>query len=268
MKGKVIRRSALLSDKFDLDKTEISKHGVKAVLRHGKRLFLDLGRNYLMMHMAMSGSFRTEVRYKEQRHDHLGFELDGGKFVIFSDPRRFCRVELVRKTSLLQLHKPDDFRLGLPYYGMGPDALCPNLTIKLNCSIMNHWRSCLDSSVALKQVLMDQAKIAGIGNIYSDEILFACRINPSTPANSLLPRQVRQLATVTPKMLRLAVKMGGSTFPGANRYHDVYGKEGAFEHAVYGRKGMKCTRCDEKIVSATVGGRTAHWCPNCQPEKQ
>jgi formamidopyrimidine-DNA glycosylase len=117
---------------------------------------------------------------------------------------------------------------------------------------------------AVKSALMDQNVVAGLGNIYVDESLFAAGIHPLTPAHELKPEQIRKLAQSIKKVLRKAIRHRGSTL---RDYVDAEGGKGAFQrlHSVYDRKGKPCPKCKSSIERIVLGGRSTHFCPHCQP---
>jgi formamidopyrimidine-DNA glycosylase len=117
----------------------------------------------------------------------------------------------------------------------------------------------------IKSVLLDQRRLAGIGNIYADETLFEARIHPEAPASSLRAPAVERLYASMRKVLAAAVEAGGSTLTDAG-YHDADGNAGDFQfsHEVYDRKGEPCVACGTPIRVKRVGGRSSHFCPRCQ----
>jgi formamidopyrimidine-DNA glycosylase len=119
---------------------------------------------------------------------------------------------------------------------------------------------------AIKNVLLDQTVIAGVGNIYADEALFAARIHPLRRANELAQDEVRRLNRAVKLTLRRAVRHRGSTL---RDYVDAEGVGGAFQnlHRVYDRAGEPCRSCSHPIERIVLGGRSTHFCPNCQPPR-
>ncbi|HEV8292815.1 MAG TPA: zinc finger domain-containing protein, partial [Tepidisphaeraceae bacterium] len=116
---------------------------------------------------------------------------------------------------------------------------------------------------AIKTALLDQRLVAGIGNIYADESLFHSRIHPTIPANRLNRDQVLRLNRAIKLILRRAINHRGSSL---SDYVDANGEEGAFQllHRVYAREGEPCVRCKNPIKRIVLGGRSTHFCPNCQ----
>jgi formamidopyrimidine-DNA glycosylase len=118
----------------------------------------------------------------------------------------------------------------------------------------------------VKAALLDQSLVAGIGNIYGDEILHRARIHPRRPARKVSSEQARRLLGCIHEVLNEAIDLGGSTLEDA-QYVDLMGEAGSFQeqHRVYGRTGERCISCGRGfVVSATIGGRTSSWCGVCQ----
>ena len=115
---------------------------------------------------------------------------------------------------------------------------------------------------------MDQKVLAGIGNIYADEVLFRCKIHPERPATSLTSEEMVRLHQAIPEVLREAIEAEGSSFDAG--YRTVLGLEGGFlaKNAMYGRGGLPCPGCGSAVVKTKIAGligRPTHFCPNCQP---
>ncbi|MBX3404997.1 MAG: hypothetical protein KF699_16425 [Phycisphaeraceae bacterium] len=165
--------------------------------------------------------------------------------IAFIDPRRFGGLRAL--PTLADLHTL--------WSALGPDALeidGPPL-----------WNALRTSRRAIKAALLDQAVLAGVGNIYADEALFRAGISPRTLAAKVRPARCSLLAAAVREVLAEAVAARGSTL---RDYRDAAGLAGEFQarHAVYGRAGQPCTRCRGTLRSAAIGQRTTVWCPRCQ----
>jgi formamidopyrimidine-DNA glycosylase len=137
---------------------------------------------------------------------------------------------------------------------LGPEAL--DLTPKIFAAILRTARP-------IKSLLLDQTRIAGLGNIYADESLWAARIHPARPAQSLTAAETTTLLREIKNVLRRAIRAGGTTF---SDFRNAYGEMGRFRHRlkVYGRAGEPCPRCGTMIIRLVVAGRGTHICPRCQ----
>jgi formamidopyrimidine-DNA glycosylase len=216
---------------------------VLALDRVGKYLLarLDDGAR-LLMHLGMTGQIGAAPL---DRHTHLrlGFD-DGGPEVRFHDVRRFGKVQLLEPGR----SSPRVDRLG-------PDALAIRGERLLAAT--------RGRRAAIKTVLLDQAVLAGIGNIYADEALFLAGLRPSRRAARVGVDGCRRLAAALRQVLRQGIRAGGSTI---DDYRRPDGSPGLYQedHRVYGRAGEPCRRCGEPIRRVVIGQRSAHYCPRCQ----
>jgi len=234
---------------------------VESVDRVGKVLVVDLWagpgarpdgveRDVLVVHLGMSGQLRT-ARTGDDRpaHTHVVWVLDDGTELRFVDPRTFGHV--ARSTA-----PPGGRPAALAH--LGPDALDELDPAALAAAFAGR-------RVAVKARLLDQTAVAGLGNIYADEVLFRAGISPLRAAGSVRTVEVDRLAAAIPEVLTAAIAAGGSTL-GDGGYVDVDGRTGRYqaEHRVHARAGQACPDCAAPITRVRLGGRTASWCPRCQ----
>jgi len=225
---------------------------ILGVGRIGKVLIIELsGEVCLLVHLRMSGRLYP-LAADELLPDHVRavFHLNDGRRLLFINPRRLGRLEIANCKHL------DEARM---LRNMGIDALSDELTEQaIGEMLASH-------SVALKQWLLDQSHIAGIGNIYASEILHRCYLHPDTPANSLTQEQIGKLLRTIRRVLRKAIKWRGTT---VSDYVTGHGVPGEFQKRlrVYGREGKTCRRrgCPGVIVRTTHSGRSTYHCPVCQ----
>ncbi|HIJ97240.1 MAG TPA: DNA-formamidopyrimidine glycosylase [Desulfuromonadales bacterium] len=251
--GRAILTATALSDTVvsDISGAEfaanVAGYRFSEVSRHGKYLIFTLvsstGNNekrYLAVHLRMTGRLYL-VNQDEaiQRHTRLVLLLDAGVALRFDDPRKFGRVWLVTA--------PDQVTGTL-----GPDALTMSIQVFAE-RFSRHRRQ-------LKPLLLDQSFVAGIGNIYADEILFRAGIHPLTHSNSLSEQDINRLHGKVIEVLIEAVAVGGANIDG------VF-KEGGFVVQVYGRADLPCLVCGSIIEKIRVGQRGTHYCPECQPSE-
>ncbi len=222
------------------------------VRRRGKLLILEAGERILLLHLRMTG--HPEVLRERRPGKHTHFILRGqdrrGKafFLHFHDPRRFGRLWLLPAAGVEEIP---------PLCRVGRDALAVT---------PREFRALLSSCRGpLKPFLLDQGRVAGIGNIYADEILHRCGLHPLTPAASLGPERALILHGTMREVLRRAIQRGGSS---VRDYVQATGERGSFqeEHSVYGRRGKPCPACATPVRRITLGGRGTHYCPSCQPK--
>lgn len=216
-------------------------HGPLTVLRRGKRLGLRLGDTPILAHLGMTGRF---VRQQDApKHARAQLVLDDGPPIFFADARRFGGLATV--TGTLE----DAVAAGL-----GPDALDTPLDGPA-------LRKALDARGPLKPLLMDQARIAGLGNIHAAEALWWARLSPFAPGRSLTPASADALAAAITRQLTFALDEVASD-------EVAYLSDGAHvanPFQVYGREGEACSACGTPILRDVQGGRSTFWCPTCQP---
>lgn len=200
----------------------------------------------LGVHLGMTGQLlwaRPGGRLPTN-HVHATWRLDDGSRLIFRDPRRFGGLWVAHSRDALP-----------PWGGLGPDAL--DLTGKQLAALVAVARR------PIKAVLLDQAMLAGVGNIYADEALHAAGIHPALLACEIDPGHLAALGRVLVDLLTAAIGAGGSTL---RDYRGAEGQRGAFQlrHAVYGRAGQPCRTCGRPLSCGLLAQRTTVWCDACQ----
>jgi formamidopyrimidine-DNA glycosylase len=248
----------------------IMGQSVVTVLRRGKYIILPLSNtNVLVFHLGMTGKLlikeSPDVSFDElltgdtyvDKHTHILVELldPSGESenldLHFNDVRLFGNVWLVEDVQNIE-------ELDVPgLKELGPDAL--GISLKEFEGIMCTKR-------AVKAVLLDQSKIAGVGNIYADETCFAAEIHPATRGSSLTEEQVAKLWFSVKSVLKQGIKYRGSS---TSDYTTIDGSKGSFQlyHRVYGKTGQECVECGTIIERIKLAGRSTHYCPTCQPKK-
>ena len=214
--------------------------------RRAKYLLLDLesGRA-LLVHLGMTGNL--VFRSPGEKHDHVILELDQGPPLVFSDPRRF---------GLVLVLDPGE-EAGCPYLSeLGPEPL------KAGFDAAYLSAQCQCRHRPIKTLLMDNQVVVGVGNIYASESLFRAGIHPLTPAEELMPDQLKVLVREVKGILREAIRRGGTTISD----YLGSGQGGRFQQrlAVYGRAGENCLVCERPVESTVLGGRSTFYCPRCQ----
>jgi formamidopyrimidine-DNA glycosylase len=229
--------------------------------RRGKYLLLPLDTgDTVMVHLRMTGQLLlAPLGTVRPRHTHVVLTLAADRQLgreaaelWFVDPRTFGEVVV---------YDPDHVAVELPELArLGVDPLADGLDVDGLRRLLAGRRT------RMKALLLDQHVIAGIGNIYADEILHAARIHPDRPAGSLRRVEVALLHVALHRILEASVRAGGSTL-GDNQYVDLMGAGGSYqdEHLVYGRAGLRCPTCGRGVIRRTVtAGRSTHHCPWCQ----
>ena len=239
---------------------------IEKVSRRGKNIIFDLSRGkVLLIHQKMTGHLllgkweKTGSSWKAavsgpiaddpmNRFLQLIFMLDNGQMLALSDVRKFAKVEL---------REAKDFYSSKYFNDLGPEPLDKKF------SLDDFKARIQERKGKIKQILMDQSVIAGIGNIYADEILWQAKISPFRPANKIFGQEMKLMYLAMKEILKKAIKARGSSM---SDYRTLSGEKGKFQlmRKVYRRTGEKCPVCGGKIKREVIGGRSAHFCPACQ----
>lgn len=224
-----------------------------AIQRKGKALAITVGSEddgdprFLLVRLGMTGQITVAPREAPlEPHTHVRLVLDDGREEIrYRDVRRFGRLRCCTREELASV-----------FEGLGPDA--QQITESQFSAAMKGRRG------TIKSWLMNQQLLAGLGNIYADEALFAARIHPLTQPERVSREETRRLFKAVKKVLDRAVNLQGTSF---RDYIDIEGRPGGFRMKlrVYQRTGQACRRCGEAIRRIVIAGRSSHFCPRCQP---
>ena len=227
---------------------------IEAVDRRGKYLLIDLDApRTLAIHLRMTGRLHWQAGPPDESERFLRarFHLDDGSTLTFGDMRRFGRAWIVG----------GDAREREAYWRarVGVEPLTPRFTARLLAQLLEGRRG------PIKAVLLNQALVAGLGNMYVDEALFMARIHPLRPAGSLDQDEVRRLHRAIRDRLAAAVAAGGASI---DSYRDGLGEKGSMQDLlrVHLHAGEPCPRCGTTIRKTRVAQRGTYWCPTCQPE--
>jgi len=226
---------------------EIKNQTINDIERRGKFLLFILDDYYLTSHLRMEGKyFIKDPNEPLNKHDHVIFSLDDGKELRYNDTRKFGKMHLTKKDKLDKS----------PISKLGKEPWDKELTPK-------YLRQKLNKKKAIKTLLLDQSIIAGIGNIYADEILFISKINPETYGKDLTNKNLQDIIDNTKNILERAIELGGTTI---HTYTAVDGITGRFQQEllVHGKKDEECPECHTKIVKIVVNTRGTYYCPKCQ----
>ncbi len=244
---------------------------VLSVRRRAKLLLFDLSGPYtLMAHLKMTGQFifedkkqhqKTHGRYKiinkltaplvqlPSKYTHVIFNFTDGSTLYFNDVRQFGYLKLVHDDEIDQVKELKDF---------GPEPLDKKFTFSVfKQTLLRRPKG------KIKQVLMDPLIVVGIGNIYSDEILFHAKVRPTRTVASLTSQELKVIYKYIGIVLKQAIKYKGSSVGDFVRPDGSWGSMGK-HHFVYGRRKQKCLKCGTMIENIKLGGRTASYCPHCQ----
>jgi len=226
---------------------ELPGRRIEMVDRRAKYLLLGTVAGSALLHLGMSGSLRViDAATPAGKHDHYDLEIDDGRALRFNDPRRF---------GCLLWQPAGDVHPLLA--GLGPEPLSADFD-------GDHlWRLSRGRRAAVKGVVMDQAVVVGVGNIYASEALFAAGIHPARAAGRVSRERYARLAAAAKVILAHAIERGGTTLRDFLRPD---GAPGYFEQElmVYGRAGQPCRHCGAPIRARMLGQRNTFFCPHCQ----
>jgi formamidopyrimidine-DNA glycosylase len=221
--------------------------------RRGKIFTLDFGDVVGLIHLVISGRVLRLPEWREpDRTNTAVIEFEGGDGeapVVLT----FAKLWL----GYFDLYEPervDDHPL---ISRLGPDPFSEDFSVEYLTGVFGR-------KAAIKGLLLDQSVVAGLGNIYVDEVLFAAGVHPTRKANTLSREEVRTIYAATHDILGRAIQLRGTTF---DSYHDAFGEGGKFQYQlkVFARAGEPCPVCSTQILKLRVAGRGTHVCPICQP---
>jgi len=228
-------------------KQRIKDQRILDIRRRGKYIIIDFVEGgSLLIHLKMAGQLLIRpASARLENYIRVILHLDNGQQLRFADMRKLGRVYLVENAETI---------VGT----LGPEPLDDNFKLEDFARILERrWGR-------IKPLLLNQRFIAGIGNIYANEILFAAGIHPLRKADTIAPAEVEALYHAIRRVLRQAIAERGTTFDGA--YRDVQGERGRHQESlrVFRREGKPCPRCGAPIVRIVLGGRGTYFCPRCQ----
>ncbi len=227
---------------------QVAGQRVNGTGRRAKYLLIELDSGTLISHLGMSGSLRVVAQSTApQRHDHFDLRLDSGQCLRFNDPRRFGSLHWTRQD-------PAKHRL---LAGLGPEPLGAEFNAGYVAAMAKGRK------VAVKQFLMDQRVVVGVGNIYASEALFRAGIHPGRAAGRIAERRLAALVEAVRATLAEAIEQGGTTL---RDYVDPAGQPGYFRQQlfVYERAGRPCRQCDRPVRRFVQGQRATYYCRVCQ----
>ena len=215
--------------------------------RRGKYLIFEMEDVALVSHLRMEGKYFVEKQNDPiRKHTHVIFHLDDHTDLRYHDVRRFGRMELMEKS--------EDYR---DFHGLGPEPFSDEF------NALDAWKKCRNAKRSLKMTLLDQSFVAGIGNIYADEICFRSHLRPETQVSRISRKRWELIVESARAVLLEAIEHGGSTI---RSYTSSLGVTGLFQLQidVYGREGEPCHVCGSTIKKVRHGQRGTHFCPTCQ----
>ena len=247
-----IRYPKMIKTDLDQFQKELPGQVVKSMGRRGKYLLFYLTDKVLISHLRMEGKyFYYPDQVPERKHAHVFTHFEDGGTLVYEDVRKFGTMELLAPELL------DAYFVSKK---LGPEPT------EQDFDLGRFKRALKRSKKPIKSHLLDQTLVAGLGNIYVDEVLWRAKVHPSRLSNSLTAQEARKVHDETIKVLGQAVEKGGSTI---RTYTNAFGEDGTMQdfHQVYDKAGQACSRCGSIIEKIQLGGRGTHFCPKCQRRK-
>ncbi len=257
----IIAIDVRLAKQFHGQKSDVLGATITGVRRYGKGLLIDLSNDYsLAVHVKMTGQliFRStsetlaegSIGELPNTWTHVIFALtrdSQSATLYYNDQRQFGWIKVVKTSEVAQLQF---------FKSLGKEPL-------KDLSLQDFTQLLSRTKTPIKLLIMDQSKMAGIGNIYANDALYRAKIHPKRPANSLSTAEIKTLFEAIEAVLRKGIEVGGAS---ESHYVDVVGGKGQYQHffLVYGKDGDVCARCGDVIERLVLGGRGTFVCPTCQ----
>lgn len=219
------------------------------ITTRGKFLVLELDQDSLLIHLRMEGKFLFRKESDEiTKHEHVEFILEDGRSCRYHDVRKFGKMYLIPKEETYKVK---------PLSELGYEYNDSNLTKEYLYQKIRH------KNIPIKTVLLDQSIIAGIGNIYANEILFFSKINPKRIASKITKKECQIIIDNTKIVLDKAIALGGTTIRSFTSSEGVHGKF-QNELMIHGKENKPCPNCKNTIRKISLGGRGTYYCSHCQ----
>ena len=265
----IIKKVTINNNKlrYKINKKKFEKIINKKIIsieRRSKYLLIKVSKKIvIIVHLGMTGKFfivdkekrkKTSFYYKlskkDEKHNHIIFYLSNNIKLIYNDVRRFGFIKIAKST---EIHKNEHLRF------LGPEPLSKNFNY-------NYFKkNIIKKNKNLKNLLMDQKFVSGLGNIYVNEILHLCKLKPTKKTSNLSIDNIVSIVRFTKEVLAISIKKGGSSI---KNFNDVRGNAGVFQQSfrVYGREGKKCRKnlCKGLIKKTIISNRSTFFCQNCQ----
>jgi formamidopyrimidine-DNA glycosylase len=270
LKNLTIKRVFINNNKlrYKINKRQFHKikgKKITSIKRRSKYLLINLNENFtILAHLGMTGkffiidknnkkqktSFYYSIKKNESKHDHITFFLSKGFKLIYNDVRKFGFLKLIKKKNIFTSDH-------LKY--LGPEPLTNEFNLKYIIKFINNKRT------SIKDLLMNQKFVSGLGNIYCNEILFLCKLNPYKNVAKVSKKDLANIVKFTRKILKKSIKQGGSSI---KDFTDTEGNSGNFQQKfnVYNREKSKCCRknCSGIIKKIYMTNRSSFFCTRCQ----
>lgn len=255
IKGKTIKEvtvwypKIITGDAKEFKRQLVGKR-ITTIDRYAKYLLIRLSGNLTVVsHLRMEGKYRlVKINTKKDKHDHVQIVFSDNSALRYNDVRKFGRMQLIKTGT-------EKEKTGISKLGAEPNSAAFTVSY-LQKGLARKKKN-------IKNTLLDQSVVAGLGNIYVDEVLWETKIHPLSQANTIPAERVAQLHDNINSLIELAIAERGTTI---HTYLDANGKTGGFQKMlqVYGHKGEPCVRCGTPLEKIKVNGRGTTFCPECQ----
>ena len=237
--------------KTDLEEFQKELPGqiIQSMGRRGKYLLFYLSEKILISHLRMEGKyFYYPDQVPERKHAHMMLHFENVGTLVYEDVRKFGTMELLAPELL------ESYFISKK---LGPEPT------KKDFDLLTFQKALKKSKKPIKTHLLDQTLVAGLGNIYVDEVLWRAKVHPAKSSQTITKKEARAIHEQTISVLEQAVDKGGSTI---RSYTNAFGENGTMQelHQVYDKAGLACSRCGTIIEKIQLGGRGTHFCPRCQ----
>ena len=204
----------------------------------------------MLSHLRMEGKYLCKSSYNDlTKHDHIIFEFTDGTYLMYNDTRKFGVIYLFDTTNFEYVKSIE------PLCKLGIEPISGNLTV-------SYLKNKLGKSTKpIKEALLDQTIISGLGNIYADEVCFMARLHPERICNTLTDTDFKNIIESSEKVLNKAIKLGGTTIKSFMSSHEITGR---FQNELLVHTKDYCPECGSKIKKIRVGGRGTYYCETCQ----
>ncbi|MFS9133334.1 DNA-formamidopyrimidine glycosylase [Streptococcus infantis] len=247
-----IRYPKMIKTDLDQFQKEVPGQEIQSMGRRGKYLLFYLTDKVLISHLRMEGKyFYHPGQVPERKHAHVLIHFEDGGTLVYEDVRKFGTMELLA---------PDLLEAYFISKNLGPEPTEQDFDLEIFIGALKK------SKKPIKSHLLDQTLVAGLGNIYVDEVLWRAKVHPASPSQSLKRAEATAIHEQTIEVLGQAVEKGGSTI---RTYTNAFGEDGTMQefHQVYDKAGQACSRCGSIIEKIQLGGRGTYFCPKCQRRK-
>lgn len=253
--GKVIKKvcvrySRIIQNVSTLEfESSLVNEEIKEIRRVGKYLVFMLSNHIMLSHLRMEGKYFLKETNEPTKHDHILFMFTDGTTLMYNDTRKFGVIYLFNTTDFEYVKSIE------PLSKLGIEPISGDLTV----DYLEKKLSKLNKPV--KEALLDQSIISGLGNIYADEVLFMARLNPLKLCNTLNKHDYEEIIKASREVLEKAIKLGGTTIKSFMSSHAITGR---FQNELLVHTKEVCPVCNSKILKIRVGGRGTYYCENCQ----